>query len=76
MQNFINNSSKLNRTAILPVSLPPTNMNYQAPPHGDHGEEVPQGRVKAAVLPMGGPASRRVKRQVEGGPVAKCKSTT
>ena len=51
-------------------------MNYQAPPHGDHGEEVPQGRVKAAVLPMGGPASRRVKRQVEGGPVAKCKSTT
>ena len=37
----------------------------------DFGEEVYTGRVKAATLPMGGPASRRVKREVEGGPIAK-----
>ena len=37
-------------------------------------QQVPgQGRVKAALLPMGGPASRRVKREVEGGALAKCK---
>ena len=37
----------------------------------DFGEEVFTGRVKAATLPMGGPASRRVKKKVEGGPIAK-----
>ena len=36
-------------------------------------QEEGQGRVRAAVLPMGGPASRRVKREVEGGALAKCK---
>ena len=36
----------------------------------DFGEEVFTGRVKAATLPMGGPASRRVKKKVEGGPIA------
>ena len=36
-------------------------------------EKEAQGRVKAAMLPMGGPASRRVKREVEGGALAKCK---
>jgi len=37
----------------------------------DFGEEVYTGKVKAATLPMGGPASRRIKKKVEGGTVAK-----
>ena len=37
----------------------------------DFGEEVFTGKVKAATLPFGGPASRRVKRPVEGGPIAR-----
>ena len=37
----------------------------------DFGEEVYTGKVKAATLPMGGPASRRIKKEVEGGTVAK-----
>ena len=39
----------------------------------DFGEEVFTGKVKAATLPFGGPASRRVKRPVEGGPIARGK---
>lgn len=70
------------------TSLPTNNMiNNNLPSHQyyDHQEEEDdeeneeeeevKGRVKAAVLPMGGPASRRVKREVEGGALAKCKFT-
>ena len=38
-------------------------------------EQLHKARVKAAMLPMGGPASRRVKREVQGGALAKCKSS-
>ena len=38
----------------------------------EEAEQFHKGRVKAAMLPMGGPASRRVKREVEGGALAKC----
>ena len=41
----------------------------------DLEEDVYQGRMKAAVLPMGGPASRRVQRKVEGGPVSRCEES-
>ena len=37
----------------------------------DFGEEVFTGKVSAAKLPPGGPASRRMKREVQGGPIAK-----
>ena len=40
----------------------------------DFGEEVYTGKVKAATLPMGGPASRRKKKEIEGGTVAKGKA--
>ena len=35
------------------------------------GEEVFTGKVSAAKLPPGGPASRRMKKEVQGGPIAK-----
>ena len=41
----------------------------------DFGEEVYTGKVKAATLPMGGPASRRKKKEIEGGTVAKGKAS-
>ena len=46
---------------------------YYVQEEQEEQEQEEQGRVKAAVLPMGGPASRRVKREVEGGALAKCK---
>ena len=65
------------------------NNNLYLPSHEDYAQEeqeeqdmqeeqeerVQTGRVKAAVLPMGGPASRRVKREVQGGALAKSESS-
>ena len=49
----------------------PISSSAKAAADDDFGEEVYRGKVRAATLPPGGPASRRFKKEVQGGPVAK-----